>query len=54
MEEKPTERQKKLIVDISKLTNVEFDGSTYQEACEYIDTYLDDYNLIKQATKGVL
>lgn len=54
MEEQITERQKKIIADISELTNVEFTGTTHQEACEYIDAYLDDYNLIKSATKGVL
>ena len=43
----PTQHQLDLIADIQKVVGIDFTGETYQDACEYIDEYLDDYLLME-------
>lgn len=42
----PTQRQLDMCDMIGKVTGNNFDGSTRQQACEFIDEWLDEYELM--------
>lgn len=46
-----SERQLSLIASIEKVTGHGFDGTTYQQACEFIDEWLDEYELMVEVGK---
>lgn len=45
---KPTERQLDFIAKIEEYVGDTFDGETRQEASEWIDKHLDEYNLMRR------
>ena len=47
----PSERQLSLIASIEQVTGHGFAGTTYQQACEFIDEWLDEYELMKEVEK---
>ena len=47
----PNERQLSLISSIEQVTGHGFTGTTYQQACEFIDEWLDEYELMLKVGK---